>query len=204
MSDTKYLMSFTTGGLFYRESIEVAQVYLDLQDWAAVRDRVIDDNLLQTRTVNTARRICREICSRLKQLTEDEMGILVDGSGQDQRYMLWVTVCRRYHFIRDFAVEVIREKYLRLDMDLSYDDYDAFFNARAEWHDELERLAETTRNKLRRVLFKMLREADLLTKGHTINPVMLTPRVTEIISRTARADLAVFPVSDTDLKEWAG
>ena len=197
-------MSFTTGGLFLQESITVAGLYLDLGDWTTVRNHVISGNLLQTRTVNTARRVFWEISARLKLLTNEELGILMDGSRQDQQHILWIAVCRRYRFIRDFAVEVIREKYLRLDMNLSHEDYDAFFNARAEWDDKLARLAETTRNKLRSVVFKMLREADLLTRDHIINPVMLSPRVAEIASRTAGTDPAVFPISDADLKEWAG
>ncbi len=204
MATTKYTMSFTTGGLFLHESMTVAGLYLDLGDWTAVRDRVISGNLLQTRTVNTARRIIGEISARLKILTEEEMRILMDGSRQDRQHILWMAVCQRYRFIREFAVEVIREKYLRLDMNLSHEDYDAFFNARAEWDDKLERLAETTRKKLRSVVFKMLREADLLTRDHIINPVMLSPRVAKIVRRNALASPVVFPLSDADLKEWAG
>ena len=204
MGTTAYVMSFTTGGLFLHESVTVAGLYLELGDWTTVRDRVISSNLLQTRTVNTARRTYREISGRLKLLAKEEIGILMDGSRQDQQHILWMAVCRRYRFIRDFAVEVIREKYLCLDMNLSHEDYDAFFNARADWDDKLARLAETTRTKLRTVVFRMLREAELLTRGHIINPVMLSPRVAEIASRTASTDLVVFPISDADLKEWAG
>ena len=93
---------------------------------------------------------------------------------------------------------------MRLDMNLSHEDYDAFFNARAEWDDKLERLAETTRKKLRSVVFKMLREAELLTRYHIINPVILSPRVAEIVRRNTLASPVVFPLSDADLKEWAG
>ena len=108
MPTTKYTMPFTTGGLFLHESMTVAGLYLALGDWTAVRDRVISGNLLQTRTVNTARRIIGEISARLELLTEEEMGILMEGSRQDRQHILWMAVCRRYRFIREFAVEVIR------------------------------------------------------------------------------------------------
>jgi hypothetical protein len=38
-------------------------------------------------------------------------------------------------------------------MGLTYDDFDAFYAAKAEWEPDLERISETTRKKLRQILF---------------------------------------------------
>lgn len=200
MVNKKYSMSFTTGGLFYHESITLARLYLDLKDWPAVRTRVMDRNLLQARTLNTAKRVFQEISSRLKLLTDDEMNVLDNSSRQEQNYILWLAVCKRYRFIHDFAVEVVREKFLRLDFQLTYQDYNIFFNTKAEWHEEMERLARETQIKLRQLLFKMLREAELFSKHNTIIPAMLTHRVVKAISKNSRAYLAVFPISDVDIR----
>ena len=112
MDNNKYRMSFTTGGLFHRESVKLAALYLDVGDWNSVRDKVIAENLLQTRTLNTLRRVCREVVSRLRTLTRGELECLVESSQQEQGYLLWLAVCRRYRFIADFAVEVLRERYM--------------------------------------------------------------------------------------------
>ena len=203
MVDTKYSLSFTTGALLYHESVKLAELYFDLGAWPTVRTQVLDQNLLQARTLSTAKKICREIISRLKLLTPDEMEILVDGTTQEQGHMLWLAVCKRYRFIFDFATEVLREKFLHLDLELTYEDYDTFFNAKAQWHDDLARLTETMQTKIRQVVFKMLREADLLTRDNTINPPMLTPRLVKAVCSGSQADIAVFPVSDADIREWA-
>ncbi len=203
MVETKYSMSFTTGTLFYHESVKLAELYFELGEWQTVRTNALEQNVLQARTLNTAKKNCREVISRLKLLTTDEIKILVDGTRQEQGLMLWLAVCKRYRFIFDFAVEVLREKFLTLELNLTYEDYDAFFNAKAEWHDELERLTETTRIKLRQVVFKMLREADLLTRNNIINPPMLTPRLVQAVCRDSQAYITVFPASDSDIKEWA-
>ncbi len=121
-------MSFTTGCLFHRESVQLAVLFLEFNDWNAVRDKVLSDNLLQARTLNTSKRVCREIISRLKTLDPREINLLVHSSAQEQGYLLWMAVCRRYKFIADFAVEVVRERYISLKTDLHYEDYDAFFN----------------------------------------------------------------------------
>ena len=201
MVDTKYSLSFTTGALLYQESVKLAELYFDSGEWSTVRTHALDQNVLQARTLNTAKKICRELISRLKLLTADQLEIIVDGTTQEQWHVLWLAVCKRYQFIFDFAVEVLREKFLRLDLELTHEDYDAFFNAKAEWHDELEHLTEKTRVKVRQVVFKMLREADLLTRYNTINPPMLTPRVVKAICSDSQAYISVFPVSDSDIRE---
>lgn len=194
-------MSFTTGGLFHRESVKLAELYLDLGDWNSVRDKVIAENLLQTRTLNTLKRSCREVISRLKTLSSGELEFLLEGSHQEQAYLLWLAVCRRYRFIADFAIEVLRERYITLKTDLTHEDFDSFFNRKSEWHVELDGVTPATRSKLRQVLFKILREADLLTANNMINAAMLSPGLLAAIQQGSRRDVSFFPVFDSDLKE---
>jgi hypothetical protein len=202
MTQMKYSMSFTTGALLVRESITIAELYHELGDWDAVRDKVIAENRLQMRTLNASQRVCREVISRLKQLTPAQLALVQDSSRQEQGYVLWLAVCKRYRFIYDFAVEVVREKYLRFDLDLTYADYDMFFNAKAEWHPEVEHVTSATRSKQRQIIFKMLHEADLLSKNGRITPVLLTPRLIEAIRQDSPTDFALFPVSEREVREW--
>jgi hypothetical protein len=196
----RYGMSFTTGSLFHRESVELAALYLDLGDWNAVRDKVIAENILQTRTLNTLKRVCREVISRLRTLSPSELGFLVEGSHQEQAYLLWLAVCRRYRLIADFAVEVLRERYITLKSDLTHEDFDAFFNRKSEWHLELDEITSATRGKLRQVLFRMLREADLLATHHIIHAAMLSPRLLELFQQGTHRDVLYFPVFESELK----
>ena len=202
MTEHRYSMSFTTGALLYPESLTVARLIQETGDWDRVRERVIAGNLLQMRTLNASKRVYREIASRLKRLTAAERALFLDGTRREQIHILWLAVCKRYRFIHDFAVEVVREKFLRLDFDLGYDDYDIFFSNKAEWHPEVAGVAESTRKKQRQFIFKMMREAELLTQEGQIAPAMLTPREIETIAAGSPAYLAVFPMSPTDLEEW--
>ncbi|MCB1986213.1 MAG: DUF1819 family protein, partial [Nitrosomonas sp.] len=203
MSHDRYIMSFTTGGLFHRESEKLAGLYLEFRDWIVVRNKVIDENLLQARTLNTQKRICREVIARLKTFSTEELGFLIDASRQEQIYLLWIAACRRYKFIADFAVEVLRERFITLKTDLNHEDFDAFLNRKSEWHTELDEIRPTTRNKLRQVLFKMLHEAGLLTANNMINTTILTPKLIDLVVRTNRRDLLYFPIFESDLKRIA-
>lgn len=203
MSHDRYIMSFTTGGLFHLESAKLAGLYLEFRDWIVVRNKVIDENLLQARTLNTQQRICREVIARLKTFSIEELSFLIDASRQEQSYLLWIAACRRYKFIADFAVEVLRERFITLKTDLNHEDFDSFLNRKSEWHTELDEIRPTTRNKLRQVLFKMLHEAGLLTANNMINTTILTPKLIDLVVRTNRRDLLYFPIFESDLKRIA-
>lgn len=200
MTNKKYTMSFTTGGLFHRESVTLAMIYLETGDWNIVREKVISKNLLQHRTLSAAKRSCREIISRLKTLDTRELELIVDGHSQEQKNILWIAICRRYEFISDFAVEVIRERYISLKTDLHHEDFDSFFNRKSEWHVELDKIRPTTRNKLRQVLFKILREADLLTVHNTINAAMISAKLLKAIPHGRRRDVSFFPAFESDVR----
>ena len=200
MKNERYSMSFTTGSLLYKESLTLAALYTELNDWKAVREKVVSENLLQARTLNTSQRVCREIVSRLKTLKARELDLLVNSNAQDQGYLLWLAICRRYQFIADFAVEVLRERFLSLKTDLHPEDYETFFNKKSEWHSELDEIRPATRQKLRQVLFKILKEVDLLSGNNTINRAMLSPQLSEVISSGNHQDIQLFPVFDASLR----
>lgn len=196
-------MSFTTGGLFHRESVKLAGLYLEFRNWVVVRNKVTEENLLQARTLNTQKRICREVISRLKTFGIEELSFLMDASRQEQLYLLWIAACRRYKFIADFAIEVLRERFITLKTDLNHEDFDSFLIRKSEWHAEIDEISPTTRNKLRQVLFKMLHEADLLTANNMINATILNPKLLDLIVHGNHRDLLYFPIFESDLKGMA-
>ncbi len=172
MGTKKYNMSFTSGALLQRESLVILNIYMLLLDWKKVEKEILDKNILQARTQSTLKRIYGEIASRLIKLTKSELLILNDATSKDQGYILWLATCRKYKFIAEFAHEVVREKFLSLQDIVHFEDYDAFFNAKADWAPELDALSQSTQRKLRQILFRMLREANLLSSDNRIIPVM--------------------------------
>ncbi|WP_036488139.1 DUF1819 family protein [Myxosarcina sp. GI1] len=196
----KYAFSFVIGGLLYQESVRFAALFVELGNWKRARELAVEQNLLQTRTAKTSERLCREICSRLKTLNEKELKLLVDGTVRDRGYILWLAVCRRYKFIRDFAVEILREKFLNLETELDRKDFEVFFARKAEWHDELEALKPMTKAKGRRTLFKMLREADLLSPENRIYPAMPSASLINAVFQERHKEALFFPLLKSQLE----
>lgn len=193
-------MSFTSGGLFISESVEMAELYVSLQDWKSVRAKVIDDNLLHTRTRKSAMRMSLEILLRLQQLSETERLTLIEASSHDQGYLLWISVCRTYRFIGEFATEVLRERFLRFQNTLEPQHVDQFLDRKAEWHPELLQIKSSTREKLRQNLLKMLREAQLLSAEGLILPPIFSREVLERYAPQLLKEILYFPMFESDLK----
>ena len=121
---------------------------------------------------------------------------------RDRAYLLWSATCRRYAFIRDFAVEVLREHYLLRRLQLTFGDYDAFYSAKALWHVELDEIAPSTQHKLRQNLFRMLREADLISDQQQIQPAIPSPALAALLAQRGRDALLVFPATDNEIQRW--
>lgn len=202
MINERYRLSFTTGGLFLLEAPLVVERYLASKDWELTRFQVRDGNLLQVRTATASTRISKELVARLELLDQAELEFLLDCNLRERAYLLWIATCRRYSFISEFAKEVLREHFLLLRHQLTTSDYDVFFGSKALWHAELDELALSTQRKLRQNLFRMLREAGLVSEQLMIQPVVLTPMFAQLLVQRGAEQLLVFPVTDQEIKRW--
>lgn len=196
-STERYALSFTSGGLLVREADLVAAEYLRVGDWAAVRQMVVEQNLLQARTTSSSVRITRETIQRLGVLDDAELEILADSSLTERCHLMWAAACRRYDLIGDFAEGVLRERFLLMTPTVDADDFDRFMTGKSLWHPELDELKPSTREKLRQTLFRMLHEAGLRTEDGAIVPAVISARVHEILIASEPSDIRFFPTTLT-------
>ena len=192
----QYALSFTAGGLLFYESIVVAEALLRCEfDWSAAREDVQKRNLLQSRTASTADRKLREVVARLEELTHYQIGLLVEGTPLDQKLLLWLACCRCYQFVADFAKEVVRGKYLELDISIQPVDIENYFETKMLWHEELEGLTSSTRGKLQTVLMRMLRESRLLSDEGIIQSPLMSRQLVDAIRSDSIDHFDFFPMA---------
>ena len=172
----KYKLSFSSGALLIPESIKVMKLYARLGDWAQVKEQCLAKNLLQKQTVSSSKRMLSEIKFRLSRLTDQQKALLLSAGYEDQTRLLYIGVCKYYKFIRDFILEIIRNKVLTFNTILSRADYDRFVDYKLDSHPELANLTDKSSAKLRQVVWLMLAEVGLLKSTRTgiIIPFMLS------------------------------
>ncbi len=193
MVKNKYSLSFTTGAALIREAIDVAVLKCEHDDWAEVRVHVLEHNTFQSRTTSTLKKIYGEVSRRLQHLSDDELDLLASGTETEQKQLLWLAICRRYQLIKDFSIEVLGRQYSQARYVISYEDYDIYFNAKAEWHENLDASSDLTKRKARQVIFKMLRECGLINEQNEIVRQQLAPAILVLLHNNKMEDLNFFP-----------
>ncbi|NTC84591.1 DUF1819 family protein [Agrobacterium tumefaciens] len=189
-----YKMSFVVGGLFLNESIELVHLHDAAADWNETRELALARGITSLPKAASRRRTLREIISRLSKLNETEIRHFAEaGERTDQQSLLWLAVCREYRFVQEFAIEVVRERFLSLQIALPLQAFDTFFAAKAEWNEGLAKISPATRTKLRQVLFRIMREAGIISPENTILATYISPRLHGIISEQNPLDLNIFP-----------
>ncbi len=190
----KYDFSYTSASLRLNELSKVAI--------AMFEGRELDvTNELGAGKTSTGKRQKTEFDKRLKHLTKSEVELLVNGDLITKRQIAFISICKTFGFIRDFTVEVLREKLLVFDYQITDGDYITFFRRKSELYPEMEELSDVTIKKLRQVLFRMLEEAGLIdsTKSRVIQPQIVDHKLIQVVLNDNPKWLKVLLLSDHDI-----
>lgn len=196
MIDTdKYDFSFTALSLRLNEMLLVAE--------AAKGGKEIDYvNELGGGKSSTGKRMFSEFKKRLAFLTPKQIEILLESSLVTQKQIALVSICKSYGFIRDFVIEVLREKLLLYDYEITEGDYISFYRRKFELHEEMDSLTELTEKKIRQVTFKILEQAGLINdiKSRIIQPQIIEFKLIKAIVQDNPNWLKVLLLSDMDIE----
>lgn len=192
----RYRLSFISGGMFIRESIQAFHIYARVKDWDEVQKHLIDEHVISYKTLSSAKRLSYEIILRLRALTPHEAQFALDADFEERRALLWIAICRTYEIIPDFVRTVLTERLLALRTDLSAHDFEQFLEGRSLSHSEIEGLAASTRTKLRTVLYRMLEEAGFYEKKVGLKSTYVPASVRRLIDANKPSEIRYFPGHD--------
>jgi hypothetical protein len=192
----KYRLSFTAASLRLQEMSEFAREYREKG-----LDSITKDAIIKGGNERTAAREFREIKDRINTLTDRQISILADGDLISQKQIALLSICKLYTFIRDFIVEVLRNKALVYDFQVTEGEYITFIRKGIELHPELEELAETTARKIKQVTFKILEQAGMIdsVRSKKIIPQLVDPQVSNAIVEDDPEWLKIFLLSDLEI-----
>ena len=190
----KYNFSFTTSSLRLNEMVLVAKHITEGYELDIT-------NNLGGGNSTTGKKMFSELKKRISHLKAPQIEILVHGDLISQRQIAYLSVCKTFFFIRDFVVDVIREKHLLFDYNLTEGEYISFYRRKIDSHPELDELTEITQNKIRQVTFKMLEQVGIIDniKSKTIQPQLLDNKVIQAIVMDNPVWLKIFLMSDMDI-----
>ncbi|MDP5047361.1 MAG: DUF1819 family protein [Saprospiraceae bacterium] len=200
----KYSFSFTGASALITETLIIAEEYKNLQDWKEVKNSLMEHNSLNKIKQSTFKREFSEIKKRLSSLSEEQLYLLINGSYDDSKAMILLSLIKVYTFLNDFIVEVLRNKYLQFDTNISENDYFKFVHSKSISHNELNEITEVTAKKVKQVIFKLLEQVGLVTQtknGIILKPILSHAAVDVIVNENP-IQLSAFLYSNEDIKGY--
>ncbi len=190
-----YDFGFTALSLRVKELVKVAGAHQKDDDTDIIQE-------IARGKTSSGKRFLIEIKKRLESLTEAEKDILIHGDLYAQRQIAFLSMCKVYGFIRDFILEVCREKVLVFDYYLTEGEYVSFLRRKLESNSRMNDYTELTLKKIRQVLFKTLEEAGIINniKEKQIQPQILDSKVIQAIHKDDKEWLKLFFLSDMDIE----
>lgn len=163
----EYSASFTAGALMREESLQVVE-----EIRRGVPPEAVDPDVLDVNSIRGRRRKTSEVVRRLDSADRTVWEDLPGLSRREQQIVLYYCCLKTYRLIFDFHMDVVLPQWRSLDRSLRPYDAQRYLEGRAGAHPELETWSETTREKVRQVMMKMLVEAGLLD-GEQLQPPRL-------------------------------
>ena len=172
--------------LFY-ETRTTARLLADgLTEEEAV-ERIMSENLFQFPTEKMLRRMAQTCLNRLHAMQDEQLvrAIATQPSDVAKQICLYAMM-RQYRLVWEFMLTVIGAKYRSLDLSFGKKDINEFFLRLQEQDDTVASWSETTLEKLKSVLMKLLVENEYLDNIKTdhLNPVLIST----VLENAIRAD----------------
>ena len=162
----KYKLGFSAGALLSNHYETVIFSSVDCYDLSMGRAKINSD-LLEVNSEKSQKRYLNEVFKRLKGVNATIISGYASLDSKNKRVFEFFTTCKHYLILTEFMIEIVRDKWLNLDNELSSHDFKSFLLHKLSEIDELDHVSELTINKVTQVALKMLKESGLFD-GHSI------------------------------------
>lgn len=191
-----YKASFTREQFLFHEMRVIAGLMLNDFSDDEIIDQVYESNLFQYPTEKSVRRMARNCLKRIHLLNDNILiDIIANGASDSAKQVCLYAMMNQYRVIYEFMVSVIGEKYRLKDFSFSKKDINVFFSRLQEQSDVVASWSDSTIQKLKQVLLKMLVDTEYLdnTKSERLNTVLIDFDLKNIlIDKRDIAALSVF------------
>jgi hypothetical protein len=151
-----YNGEIVAGSLLVKESREVAELLLRGLSEKEFYREVLVSNVLQKRSPASAKRQAKLLRNRLLPLHHDFWKMIREGSHEQSTQTLLAASIDHSRLLGDFIKQVIQLQIKTFQKQVSYRDWDGFFEECKQWDASVAVWTESTTKKIRQVVFRIL------------------------------------------------
>ena len=175
----RYKADITAGALKVPESRIIADLLLQEADDAAWKKALYDENVLQTRSPVTTKRLVLLIRGRLEGMERPLWKLVRDGAGAVATHACLAAAVKKSPLLGDFLDSVVREQYRIYGTTLTAKLFDDYLDDCRGRDPEMPVWKESTRDRLRSSVFQILAQAGYIdsTKTRKLQTVHIASQV---------------------------
>lgn len=180
----KYKASITREQFLFFEMRTTAKLLTTGMDDYEIVETIIKNNLFQYPTEKSIKRMALACINRLRAMEDDSLIEAIASQPVDvSKQICLYAMMKQSKLIWDFMVTVIGEKYRLKESTFSRLDLNIFFMRLQEQDNTVSTWSESTINKIKQVIKKVLVENEYLddNKSEYLNPVLLNPLLENVI-----------------------
>ena len=159
-----YSAKLTAEPFLYNETKIIAQYLLKGISVEELKRKNIDENLIKYKSPKSIVRVNSPIFRRLGVMDSEMLDDFVHADIETSKYILLYTIMKTDRLVRDFVVEVYKDKlFMRKDYIEKFD-IDNWYEEKCILSKNLKERAESTATKLKQVIMKILQDSGLVIK----------------------------------------
>ena len=164
----RYRADLTAGALKVAESRIIARLLLDGLKGEELQEAILVENVLQSRNIESSRRIGRMIRQRLELMKPELWELIRDGSGTVAVHACLAAAIKHSYLLGDFLDLVLRLQYKLYAETLSNHLWDRYLEDCRSRDPEMPEWSEMTKDRLRRSVFLVLNEAGYILDSRSL------------------------------------
>lgn len=183
----KYLTTLNTRPFLYRETKMVAELIDQGMSDEEIKNKVVDENIFQVKSVDRRKRFYSEIKKRLDELDEYLLEKLLNSDTSTSKAILLYAILKKDILFYEWMREIVWDKILTLDYALTKFDTEVFFSNKEEQSTQVANWKRSTKEYLVDAYHQTLVEAELAVRKDT-NLLLSPPIISSLVEEYLKTE----------------
>lgn len=172
-----YSLTLTAEPLLYPESKVVAGLMEENKDKESIYKEIMENNLFQHKKQGSQKRVFSPVWRRLNAINKELLELFIDSDSQTSRLILLYSIMKTDRLVFDFINEVYKDKLFLRQNKIENKDFEFFYEQKSMQDEKLLNASETTKYKIKQVMFKIMIEAGILEKDLSNEKIIKKPYI---------------------------
>ncbi|MBS0972166.1 DUF1819 family protein [Serratia rubidaea] len=190
-TDKTWIGDLLGGSLMSRESRIIAELMLSEPDENTWQQYIVEQNILQASSANTAKRYATTIRLRLMMLDSMAWKQVAEGSERERLQLLFIALLLQSPIVESFLVEIVNDQRRQFKEKLSADSWVTFVSSQVHQRPVLASYSDSSVTKMGNNLIKALAEVGYLDtpRRRNLQAVFLLPEAQSMLQRLGKQEL---------------